>query len=53
MHYHGGGDGPEPALGSRMAHCEHDGSYEPVETEASIATRKLPHRCIGLEQETT
>jgi hypothetical protein len=42
-HYHGGGDGPEPALGDRVAHCgEHDGSYELVETAESIAQRKAP-----------
>jgi hypothetical protein len=47
-HHHGGGDGPEPALGNRVAHCdEHDGSYDLVETAASIAARALPHGCIG------
>jgi hypothetical protein len=40
-HYHGGGDGPEPALGDRVAHCwDHAGSYELIETAASIAQRK-------------
>jgi hypothetical protein len=49
-HYHGGGDGPEPALGHRVAHCdEHDGSYELVETAASVAARTLPHGCAGPE----
>ena len=49
-HYHGGGDGPEPALGHRLAHCiQHTGGYELVETEASIAARTLPHGCIGPE----
>jgi hypothetical protein len=41
-HYHGGGDGPEPALGDRVAHCgERGGSYELVETAASRAQRRL------------
>ena len=44
-HHHGGGDGPEPALGNRVAHCdEHDGNYDLVETAASIAARTLPLR---------
>jgi hypothetical protein len=47
-HYHGGGDGPEPALGHRVAHCvDHAGSYELIETAASIAARTLPHGCVG------
>ena len=47
-HYHGGGDGPEPALGHRVAHCDsHHGGYELIETAASIAARKLPYGCIG------
>src|SRR5215212_1903368 len=49
-HFHGGGDGPEPALGARVAHChEHRGSYELVETAASRAARTLPYGCIGSE----
>jgi hypothetical protein len=49
-HHHGGGDGPEPALGNRVAHCDgHDGSYELIETAASIAARTLPYGCIGPE----
>jgi hypothetical protein len=49
-HYHGGGDGPEPSLGARVAHChEHRGSYELIETAASIAARALPHGCVGPE----
>jgi hypothetical protein len=47
-HYHGGGDGPEAALGARVAHCgKHDGGYELVETASSIAARTLPHGYIG------
>src|SRR5215213_5159759 len=47
-HHLGGGDGPEPALGNRVARCDaHDGSYDLIETEASIAARTLPHGCIG------
>jgi hypothetical protein len=47
-HHHGGGDGPEPALGHRVAHCvDHAGSYELIETPASRAARTLPHGCIG------
>jgi hypothetical protein len=47
-HHHGGGDGAEPALGSRVAHCDqHDGSYELIETAASIAARTLPDGCVG------
>jgi len=49
-HFHGGGDGPEPDLGNRVAHCDaHDGSYELVETAASLAARALPRGCIGPE----
>src|SRR5215217_8896749 len=52
-HHHGGGDGPEPALGHRVAHCdEHDGGYELVETAASIAARTLPYGCIDCAAET-
>jgi hypothetical protein len=48
-HYHGGGDGPETALGARVAHCMTGpgGTYELIETAASIAARTLPHGCIG------
>jgi hypothetical protein len=47
-HSHGGGDGPEPALGHRVAHCgDHAGSYELIETAASITGRTLPYGCIG------
>jgi hypothetical protein len=43
-HHHGGGDGSEPALGDRVAHCnQHRGDYELVETAASITARALPH----------
>src|SRR5829696_3910865 len=49
-HHHGGGDGPEPALGHRVAHCvDHAGSYELIETAASRAARTLPYGCIGPE----
>ena len=47
-HHHGGGHGPEPALGHRVAHCaDSAGGYELVETAASIAARRLPYGCIG------
>src|SRR5215212_9505237 len=49
-HHHGGGDGPELALGHRVAHCvDHAGSYELVETAASIAARTVPYGCVGPE----
>ena len=52
-HHHGGGDGPEPALGARVAHCDaHDGNYELIETAASIAARTLPHGCVDCAVET-
>jgi len=47
-HHHGGGDGPEPDLGHRVAHCgDQAGSYELIETASSIAARTLPHGFIG------
>jgi hypothetical protein len=47
-HHHGGGDGPEPALGHRVAHCvDRAGGYELIETATSIAARTVPYGCIG------
>jgi hypothetical protein len=49
-HFHGAGDGPDPDLGARVAHCwDRSGSYELLETPASIAARTLPQGCIGPE----
>ena len=41
-HYHGGGDGPEPLLGSRVAHCVDGpgGTYD-------LIAETSPHGCLG------
>src|SRR5829696_159286 len=50
-HSHGGGSDETPGLGYRNSHCitGPGGTYELVETAASIAARTLPHGCIGPE----
>jgi hypothetical protein len=48
-HHYSGGDGSEPALGHRVAHCrDHAGRYELIETAASIAAQALPYVCLSL-----
>src|SRR5829696_8915064 len=48
-HSHGGGSDDTPDLGYRNSHCitGPGGTYELVETAASIAARTLPYGCIG------
>src|SRR4051812_27851107 len=48
-HYHGGGGDETPGLGYRNSHCitGPGGTYELIETAASIAARTLPFGCIG------
>jgi hypothetical protein len=48
-HHHGGGSDETPGLGYRNSHCitGPGGTYELIETAASIAARTLPHGCIG------
>jgi hypothetical protein len=50
-HSHGGGSDDAPDLGARNSHCitGPGGSYDLIETAASIAARTLPYGCIGPE----
>jgi hypothetical protein len=50
-HSHGGGSDETPDLGFRVSHCiaGPGGTYDLVETAASIAARTLPYGCIGPE----
>jgi hypothetical protein len=53
-HYHGAGSGDTPDLGARRSHCitGPGGTYELIETAASIAARTLPYGCIDCAVET-
>src|SRR5215212_11677957 len=48
-HHHGGGSDKTPDLGYRNSHCitGPGGTYELIETPASIAARTLLHGCVG------